>query len=257
MAARRLEQDQRPAPSEARKTGLRDYLQGVPSYGSTTDAITDVLREAILDGVLSPSSWLREDELATELSVSRTPVREALRRLADDHLVVRLANRGTIVAPMSIDDVLAVYLVREQLEGLAARLATLRQPPGLLTALLETHEKMVAETPDHDVAVLARLNLTFHRLLREASENPYLDRFLIQVEHAVRRFGRSTYESPERLQQTLAEHKAIIDAIASGDADTAAERATEHMRRARDARVRSIMGSANPLTSRSSPAASA
>jgi DNA-binding GntR family transcriptional regulator len=56
--------------------------------------------------------------------VSRTPVREALRRLADERLAIRLANRGTIVAPMSLDDVLAVYLVREQLEGLAAQRAT-------------------------------------------------------------------------------------------------------------------------------------
>jgi len=89
------------------------------------------LAGGILDGVLAPSTWLREDELASELSVSRTPVREALRRLSDERLAVRLTNRGTVVTSMSLDDVLALFLVREQLEGLAARLAAVRQPPGL------------------------------------------------------------------------------------------------------------------------------
>ena len=83
------------------KRQLRAYLKSVPAYGSTTDVITDVLREAILDGVLAPSTWLREDELASELSVSRTPVRVALRRLSDERLAVRLTNRGTVVTSMT------------------------------------------------------------------------------------------------------------------------------------------------------------
>ena len=252
MAAKRHEDSRRPLDRGAGAGRLHAYLQSAPSFGATTDVVTEILREAILDGVLPPSSWLREDDLASELSVSRTPVREALRRLADERLAIRLANRGTIVAPMSLDDVLAVYLVREQLEGLAARLATLRQPPGLLSALLEIHEKMATMGQKADVANLVSLNLAFHRLLREASENPYLDRFLVQVEHAVRRFRPSTYDSPGRLEHTLTEHKAIIDSIASGDADAAAQRATEHMRHARDARVRAILGSPE-LSSPSSP----
>jgi DNA-binding GntR family transcriptional regulator len=252
VAAKRAEKASGLASSDARPA-LSSYMRSALDYGSTTDVVTDALREAILDGVLPPSSWLREDELATELNVSRTPIREALRRLADQHLAVRLTNRGTIVAPLSLDDILAVYLVREQLEGLAARLAALRIPQGLLTSLLETHELMVAAAPQLDVAALAALNLKFHRLLREASANTYLDRFLVQVEHAVRRFGHSTYESPSRLQETLDEHRAIIDAIASGDPEAAAERATEHMRHARDARIRSILGSDYPAAGRVVP----
>jgi DNA-binding GntR family transcriptional regulator len=249
MTARRAEGGH-PAQRGERGAQLRSYLRSAPSYGSTTDVITEVLREAILDGVLPPSTWLREDELATDLNVSRTPIRDALRRLADDHLAVRLPNRGTIVAPLSLDDVLAVYLVREPLESLAARLATLRSPPGLLTSLLEAHEAMTAAASIRDIADLSALDLIFHRLLREGSENPFLDRFLIQVEHAVRRFGRSNFESAARLQETLEEHKAIIDAIASGDADAAAELAAEHMRHARDARIRALLGS-GPLAAAS------
>lgn len=220
--------------------GLREYLDKAPVHGSTTDAITDALREAILDGALPPSSWLREDEIARELKVSRTPVREALRRLADEHLTVRSAHRGTVVAAMSLDDILAVYSVRESLEALAARMTALRQPPGTLEALLDVQSRMDAAADSGDLKALPRLNLDFHRVLRDGSGNPYLQRFLIQVEHAVRRFAHSTFEAPGRPQGVLAEHQAIIAAIAAGDADLAAQRAGEHMRRAREVRLQRL-----------------
>lgn len=216
---------------------LRPHLNGAPPHGSATDAVTDALREAILDGRLPPSTWLREDELARHLNVSRTPVREALRRLTDENLTVRTAHRGTIVAQMSLEDIVAVYLVRESLEGLAARMTAARRSPGVVEALLAVHSQMIAAAAASDTKALATLNLAFHRVLREASGNAYLDRFLTQVEHAVRRFGRATYEYPDRTQAGLAEHQAIIEAVAAADADLAAKRAAEHMRNAREVRV--------------------
>ena len=221
---------------------LRSYLKSVPAYGSTTDVITDVLREAILDGVLAPSTWLREDELASELSVSRTPVREALRRLSDERLAVRLTNRGTVVTSMSLDDVVALFLVREQLEGLAARLAAVRQPPGLLSALAKVQEQATVASVAKNRVALVELDREFHKQLRESSGNPYLVRFLTQVEHGVRRFQQTTYNAADRIEETLAEHRAIIDAIAACDADMAVEKSAEHMRRAREAQVRAILG---------------
>jgi DNA-binding GntR family transcriptional regulator len=218
------------------------YLRAVPSRGSTTDAVTDALREAILDGTLGPSTWLREDDLSRQFNVSRTPVREALRRLTDERLTVREANRGTVVAPMSIDDVLAVYTVRETLEGMAARMAARRHPPGLVNALAAVQKEMAAAAETHDTPALVRHNLEFHRLLRQASGNPYLDRFLVQVEHAVRRFGVSTFDAPGRTEQALAEHKSIIEAVAAGDPDLAERRAAEHMRYARETRIQAILG---------------
>jgi DNA-binding GntR family transcriptional regulator len=221
---------------------LRAFLKAVPAHGSTTDAVTDALREAILDGRLAPSTWLREDDLARQLQVSRTPVREALRRLSDEHLAVRAAHRGTLVAPMGLDDILAVYLVRETLEGLAARMTAQRQPHGTVEALTSVHHKMIAAADLGDTAALAKLNLDFHRALREGSGNSYLDRFLTQVEHAVRRFGRTTFQAPGRTVTALAEHGAIIEAVAAADPDLAAERAAEHMRRAREVRVQEVLG---------------
>jgi Transcriptional regulators len=210
-----------------------------PEHGSMTDAVTDALREAILSGILAPPAWLREDELAQALSVSRTPVREALRRLSDEGLTQRVVNRGTVVTPMTLDEILAVYAVRESLEGLAARTAAIRRPAGLVESLQEVHREMVEGAVD--AKRMAELNLEFHRLIREAAGNPYLTRFLTQVEHAVRRFGQTTYASPGRSEDALAEHFGILEAIAAGDADLAESRAAEHMRHSREVRVKQML----------------
>jgi DNA-binding GntR family transcriptional regulator len=216
-------------------------LKGGAAHGNTADRVTDVLREAILSGVIPASSWLREEELADELGVSRTPVREALRRLAIEELVVKTANQGTIVAPMTIEDVLAVYVVRERLEGIAARLAASRATPELIDGLRELQRRMAQSAARRETGELVRLNIEFHRLIRQAAGNRYLDRFLLQVEHAVRRFPQSTYAIPSRAEAAIAEHEAIVDAIANGDASLAEQRAIEHMREARELRTRMLL----------------
>jgi DNA-binding GntR family transcriptional regulator len=224
-----------------RTTLLLQHMPSVPNRGSTSDDVTSALREAILDGTLPPSTWLREHDLAAALGVSRTPVREALTRLADEHLVDRVANRGAVVRPMTLEEVLAVYMVRETLEGLAARTAALHQSPELIAQLRNIHEQMVTAASGTSSSLLAALNLEFHRAIRQSTRNPYLERFLEQVEHAVRRFGRTTYERPERTQESLTEHAEMIEAIASGDPVAAQRSASEHMRRARGARIEMVV----------------
>ena len=211
----------------------------IPVHGSTTDAVTDALREAILSGSLPAGSWLREQDLARSMRVSRTPVREALRLLADEQLVERSANRGCRVRAMTLDDVLAVYVVRESLECLAARTAAARPPAGLVDRLMELHRRMEAATAAP--SELARLNLEFHRTIREATGNAYLDRFLTQVEHAVRRFGQSTFADPDRAAESQAEHMEIIRAIGAGDPELAEQAAGHHMRKARNARIQQLL----------------
>lgn len=226
--------------SQPYSEALRELLVK-PEHGSMTDAVTDALREAILRGLFAPPAWLREDELAHALDVSRTPVREALRRLTDEGLTQRVANRGTVVSPMTLDEILAVYAVRASLEGLAARTAASRRPAGLVDDLKSVHQQMVAAAERDDPAGIAALNLEFHRLIRDATANPYLSRFLTQVEHAVRRFGQTTFSLPGRGEDAAAEHLGILEAIAAGDPDLAEERAAEHMRRARESRIRQIV----------------
>lgn len=219
---------------------VRRHLQR-NKRGSTTDAVTEALRDAILDGLIPPSTWLREDHLAQALAVSRTPIRESLRRLADEHLVSRTANRGSMVQPMTIDDVSALYLIREALEGLAVFTVTSRPPIGMLDRLVEIHEAHKAAVAKGDTAESNRLSLEFHRIIRHSTANAYLVRFLDQVENMIRRSGVSTYAAPGRAAKNLQEHQTIIDAIASGDVDAAQDAVAEHMQRAREARVSAMM----------------
>ena len=228
---------------DTRSNTLAGYLRPGTLRGRTTDAVTDALREAILDGVLSPNAWLREDEIASTFEVSRTPVREALRRLADEGLAVKTAHHGTVVAPLSLEDILALYVVREDLEGLAARLAAVRCPPGLVEDLDRVGNEMRKAAAANDVAALSRLNLQWHRTLREAAANTYLDRFLGQVEHAVRRLPASTYAHPGRPDEAVAEHDAVARAIEARDADAAEKAARKHMHRAREIRLSVLLGS--------------
>lgn len=237
-------------PSE-RSSGLPDlgmYIAPPSSgrRGSTSDEVTAALREAILDGVLKPGTWLREQELASALQVSRTPVREALRHLSDERLVDRSTNRGAVVRTMGLDEVLAVYVVRAALEGLAARTAGTRRPEGLVDRLEAVHAAMRAAV-DGPPRTLASLNLEFHRAIRESTANPYLERFLRQVEHAVRRFATTTYDDPARARESLEEHEEIIAAIAAGDAARAEQAAITHMYRARDARIAALVGAIDDM----------
>lgn len=222
--------------------------------GSTTDAVTDALREAILDGVIPSSTWLREDHLAQALAVSRTPIRESLRRLADEHLVSRTANRGSMVQPMTIDDVSALYLIREALEGLAVFTVTSRPPAGMLDRLVEVHEAHKRAVASGDTTESNRMSLEFHRTIRHATANAYLVRFLDQVENMIRRSGVSTYADPERAAKNLDEHQIIIDAIASRDTDAAQDAVAEHMHHAREARVNAMMTPGTGLRRRRSVA---
>jgi DNA-binding GntR family transcriptional regulator len=219
---------------------VRQYLHK-SKRGSTTDAVTDALREAILDGVIAPSTWLREEDLASALAVSRTPVRESLRRLADEHLVSRIANRGSVVQPMTIDDVFSIYLIRSALEGLAVFTVTSRPPDGLLDRLLQIQRAAAECAENGDTVGGNKLNLEFHRAIRRATANAYLVRFLDQVENMVRRSGVSTYADPDRVRKNLEEHQAIIEAMASGDPDLAQDAVTEHMRKAREARIKALI----------------
>ncbi|RNL82218.1 GntR family transcriptional regulator [Halostreptopolyspora alba] len=228
--------------NESPLRSVRGYFHGRPTRGRTTEAVTDALREAILDGALPPSTWLREDEIASRLEVSRTPVREALRRLSDEGLAYKTAHHGTVVSPMSMEDILALYVIRENLEGLAARLAAVRTDKSLVPALREVQAKMEALADSGDHAALSQHNITFHRLIREAAGNLYLERFLGQAEQAVRRLAPTTFASPGRAVDACAEHAAIINAIEASDPEAAEEAGKRHMRNAREIRFSKMMG---------------
>ncbi len=207
--------------------------------GSTATAVAEILREAIYSGTLRENEWLREAEVAKELKVSRTPVREALQLLELDGLVTR-SGQAAVVAPVTLESVVQLYEVRETLEAKAARLAAERGGVELRQEL-ESCLGAMAQATD-DAAEYARLNTIFHGAIRRATGNRYLERFLEQVESAVRRLGASTYETAGRTTEATGEHRRIATAIAEGDIEGAEAASLDHMRRARELRISSLIG---------------
>ena len=219
---------------------LSRYREQFIDLERATDVVRETLREAILDGHLAPGTWLREEEIARELGVSRTPVREALQQLTAIELIEFKPHQGAVVARLTSDDILAIYVVREALEGISARLAAARATAEDCQALRDILTQMEERAAVNDSEALADLNLTFHARMRQISTNRYLDRFLTQVEQAVRRFGRTTYKYTNRAPASIAEHRAIVDAIADHDAERAEALAVHHMRQARQLRLQMI-----------------
>ena len=232
--------DRAAEPPPIAPTTLADYRERLVGarWGNTSDVVADILRDAILDGVLEPGSWLREAELAQELKVSRTPIRDALRTLAAEGLLTIHANQGAVVASMTSEDIVELYAMRETLEGMAARLAARRaraQCAEELNRLLPEMRKAGEERRFRD---LARLNVEFHRAIRRSAGNRYLDRCLTDIENAVRRFRYTTYELPGRVDESYDEHVTLAQAIAQRDPTTAERLASEHMRKLAELRLR-------------------
>ena len=146
----------------------------------------DEIRQQIIDLRLAPGSRLVERDLATELEVSRIPLREAFQRLQQDGLVVIVPRQGAIVAPFTVDDVRDLFDVRESLEVLAARLAAERADAVGLGKLSVQLDAARAATEGQDRPGIAAANAGFHRIIVELSANPLLESVLRPLESRTR-----------------------------------------------------------------------
>ena len=197
--------------------------------------VLDQIRQAIGEGRLRPGDRLREAEIAAWLGVSRTPVREALKRLQADGLVQSTPWAGMTVTSLDRGQVIELYVMRVELEGLAARLAAEYASDAEIAALRDHLDK--AEAALDDAAESARLNRGFHAAIYAASHNRYLVQTLAGLSTTLALLPDTTYAVPERPAAALAEHRAIVLAIWANDGAEAEAAARHHMRGARRARL--------------------
>jgi DNA-binding GntR family transcriptional regulator len=195
------------------------------------------LKQAIMGGSIKPGERLREIDLAARYGVSRTPVREALKRLGTEGLVVDVPGRGLAVTKPSPEQIMDAYLVREVLEGLAARLAAERaieMDRKRLAVLLRQIENAIAVEDTHRAISLSN---EFDRVLFQATRSQGLLAMIEAARASQGRLLRMSLQYPGRLAQSAEERAEILEAILHGDPE-AAERATrEHLRRARETRI--------------------
>ncbi|HYH39797.1 MAG TPA: GntR family transcriptional regulator [Azospirillum sp.] len=194
------------------------------------------LKKEIESGTMAPGSRVRENEIAERLGISRTPVREALRRLESEGLVVHAPHQGSIIAELDHQAVIELYDMRETLEGTAARYAARHASEAEiqdLTELVESEQENAG-----DIAALAQLNRAFHAALYRAGHNRYLLKALLSLSDAMILLGGTTLAVPDRFPAAHAEHLAIIAAITERDPDRAEAAARTHIRNAQRARLK-------------------
>lgn len=190
------------------------------------------IREEILNGVYQDGDELREITIGEKLGVSRTPVREALRQLELEGLVTIVPNKGAYVTAITQKDVKDIYKIRSLLEGLCARWATKnitdKQIEELEEILLlsEFHLSRQGNTRAKQVS---ELDGKFHKVLYEASNSRILEHLLTDFHKYVKMARQMSVGTPDRAEQSIEEHRAILDAIKAKDADEAEKLADAHV----------------------------
>lgn len=202
------------------------------NYKPLRELVFESLREAIISGRLRPGERLMEIQLAEELGVSRTPVREAIRKLELEGLVLMIPRKGAYVSRFSMKDIADVFEIRRALEGLAARLAAERcteeELDDLERILVRSAELAQREKVDETVD----LDTQFHEALMKAAHNERLSQMVANLREQIQRFRNSSLRQPGRLHLALEEHRRIVEAIAERDSELAQNRAYEHIENA-------------------------
>jgi DNA-binding GntR family transcriptional regulator len=205
------------------------------SYLPLRVQVYKAIRDAIVGGKLSPGERIVEDRLCSELGVSRSPVREALRKLEGEGLVAILPRRGAVVTELSERDGIDLLEVREALEGLAARLAASRITVAELGELEQICARMGRAIASGDDVALVEQNTKFHHAIIQASRNRWIGEFMAGVRAQTRRIYRSSIELPGRGPGSLREHTELVAALRQGDPQQAEALARQHVQRALDA----------------------
>ena len=196
------------------------------------------LRHALASGALKPGQRVMEVEVADWLKVSRTPVREALRRLESEGLLSLEPRTGLVVASISRQAMLELYVMREVLEGTAARLCAQHASGTEITELEELVKREARLQGNY--AELARHNRLFHDTVHRGAHNRYLEKSLAAVNDTMHLLGPSQLLIPERAAQSHAEHAELFEHIRDHDADAAEAAARRHVRSARQQRVKNL-----------------
>jgi len=208
----------------------------LPGRGPRATELYEYLRSEILSGGFAPNDRIVEQAIAKRSAMSRTPVREALKRLEMDGLV-KSEGRGLIVVSHTNEELAELCVAREGLEAFTARLAAASASGLELETLRGLLELSRAATVDEDVDRLVELNHSFHETIWQSARNRYLARQLGLLRGLIERRQPTTLIEPLRREQALKEHEAILLALESRNGDEAEAACRTHFRRAMAARL--------------------
>lgn len=210
------------------------------SYKPLRELVFEALREAIINGKLRPGERMMEIQLAEEMGVSRTPIREAIRKLELEGLVLMIPRKGAYVSGLSIREIADVFEIRRALEGLAAELAAERITDEELEELERFLVKIAEDIEDADLDKVVATDTGFHTLLYQASRNQRLSQIINNLREQIQRFRTTSLSYPGRMKDALEEHRKIVEAISSRDGEAARKIAQEHIENAENSMMNMI-----------------
>lgn len=196
---------------------------------SLTDEIADVVRERILKGEYEIGEKIKENQIATELRVSRTPIREAFKILENEGLIDYVPNRGCFAKGFTKQDVEDIYAVREALEALAVNWAVDRITEKEIAALEEQCDLMEFYTKKKDIKKVLEMNSSFHDIIYASARSRFLAQVLRSYKEYIDKTRKSIFYEQSYLESILVEHRAILDAIKDKDKEGAAAAMTKHL----------------------------
>ena len=195
---------------------------------SLADQVFEKLENDIIQGVYPKGDILTELKLVEQLGVSRTPIREALRRLEQEHLIED-TGKGSRVIGISEDDVKDIMEIREKIEGLASYYATINITPDGLKELSHIVDLMDFYFNKWDTEHLRRADDDFHECICRLSRRSVIKDTLVPLHRKTRRYRKVAMEDKHRAECTLKEHHQIFDAIAAGNAELAKDLSANHI----------------------------
>lgn len=213
-----------------------EFEVNMNEYLPLRDVVFNTLRQAILKGDLKPGERLMEIQLATKLGVSRTPVREAIRKLELEGLVLMIPRKGAEVAQITEKSMVDVLEIRRALEELAVRLACERMTPEGLERLKQAEEKFEKVLGKEDITTVAGADVEFHDTILRATDNQKLIQLLSQFREQMYRYRVEYLKREECHPQVIKEHQDIIQTIENRNKDEAAEYICNHI----DSQVKAV-----------------
>lgn len=216
------------------------------TYKPLGETVFEALREAIINQVLEPGERLMEVQLADELQVSRTPVREAIRKLEIEGFVNIFPRKGAYVAAFSADDVRELYEIRGALEALASSLAAERATPDEIEEMERILLKENSFVDSRNVFDTVDTDVGFHNLIYRAARNERLFVTLSNLRGQLYRTRAASMSIPGRKKKSVDEHRRIIEAIAARDPEQARKLMYLHVNNAEKAVFTYLQGLNNP-----------
>lgn len=204
----------------------------IRDYKNAREAAFEKIKEAIIKGHFKPGEKLVEQTLAQEMGVSRTPVREAIRRLEAEGFVVSIPRKGVVVSRADKEEIVQLYSIRAELEGLAARWAIENADEDDMRKLDEAISRMEETAASGDLDGVVQSNALFHDAIAQASKSRILCTLLKTLQDNIQRFRFQSLHLPRRPEAALAEHKEIVAAIKEEKTEEADRLLKEHLQNA-------------------------